>query len=113
MKEAPGIVKGFLTAMILFASPFAMMFAFVYMAFAGVWTATIIMGLLILPLIIPLLWLKKKKAYLISYISYLLCFAILLGTQFGMKAYNESITIDVAPDIDTYEYMPFEENSKI
>ena len=113
MKESPDAVKGFLTSMILFASPFAMMFIFVYLAFEGVWLVTIIMGLLILPLIIPFLWLKKKKVYLIAYISYLLCFAILLGTQFGMKAYNESITIDVAPDIDTYEYMPFEENSKI
>ena len=71
MKEAPDVVKGFLTAMILFASPFAMMFIFVYLAFAGVWTATIIMGILILPLIIPFLWLKKKKVYLIAYISYL------------------------------------------
>ncbi|MBQ5591269.1 MAG: substrate-binding domain-containing protein [Clostridia bacterium] len=113
MKESPDAVKGFLTSMILFASPFAMMFIFVYLAFEGVWPVTIIMGLLILPLIIPFLWLKKKKVYLIAYISYLLCFAILLGTQFGMKAYNESITIDVAPDIDTYEYMPFADNSKI
>ena len=91
MKESPDAVKGFLTSMILFASPFAMMFIFVYLAFEGVWLVTIIMGLLILPLIIPFLWLKKKKVYLIAYISYLLCFAILLGTQFGMKAYNESI----------------------
>ncbi len=106
-------VKGILTGAIVIAFPYFAIMMFIGMAFAGVWTATSIVGILILPLVIPLLWLKKKKAYLIAYISYLLCFAILLGTQFGMKAYNESITIDVAPDIDTYEYMPFEENSKI
>jgi len=113
MKESTRGLKEFLTVLTILIYPIFALFMFISLSFTGIWTATIIMGLLILPLVIPLLWLKKKKAYLISYISYLLCFVILLGTQFGMKTYNESITIDVAPDIDTYEYMPFEENSKI
>lgn len=106
-------IRGILTGAIVITFPYFAIMMFIGMSFSGIWVATIIMGLLILPLVIPLLWLKKKKAYLIAYISYLLCFVILLGTQFGLETYDKSITIDVSPDINTYEFLPFKENSKI
>lgn len=56
---------------------------------------------------------KKRKVYLIIYGAYLLCFIALIGTQEGIRAYNESITIDVTPDINVHEYLPFKEDSKI
>lgn len=74
---------------------------------------TLFASLLIVPLVIPLIWLRKKKTYLIAYVSYLLCFSILLGIQVGIKHYNDSITIDVTPSINVHEYLPFDEDSKI
>lgn len=83
------------------------------LSFGGFWDVTVWSSILILPLVLPLIWLKKRKIYLISFGSYVLCFAILLGTQTGMRIYDRAITIDVAPAINTEEYLPFTENSKI
>jgi len=43
----------------------------------------------------------------------LMCFVVLVGTQAGIRSYNDSITIDVTPNINPYEYLPFDEDSKI
>lgn len=71
------------------------------------------LALLLVPAIIPLLWLKKKKVYLIIYLSV----AVILGGAFvvdkKVDAYMDSITVDVTPNIYTHEYLPFEEDSKI
>ncbi|MBE6618040.1 MAG: hypothetical protein E7627_08925 [Ruminococcaceae bacterium] len=71
------------------------------------------LALLLVPAIIPLLWLEKKKVYLIIYLSV----AVILGGAFvvdkKVDAYMDSITIDVTPNIYTHEYLPFEEDSKI
>ena len=77
------------------------------------WKATIYASIFILPLLIPLIWIKKRKAYLIFYLSFLFCFIVLIGTQCGINSYNKKITIDVTPNINVYEYLPFDENSKI
>lgn len=79
----------------------------------GFWAITIIFGVLILPLIIPFIWLKKRKVYALSYLSYLLCFALLAGTQTAIDKYEKSITINTAPAINVNEYLPFKEDSKI
>lgn len=113
MKKSDLIIKIILTVIIGILLPFASMFLLFLLSFNGFWIITIIASILIIPLVIPLIWIKRKKVYLIAYISYILCFAILIGTQVVVDKHNSSITIDVAPSINTYEYLPFEKDSKI
>ena len=74
---------------------------------------------LIIPLLIPLVWLRNKKLYIIIYSSVLMSILVLIGCQLLMTPDIESITveeaatIDVTPNINVNEYMPFDEDSKI
>ncbi len=106
-------IKIILTAVIGIVCPFASVILLVFLSFSGFWDITIFASLLIIPLAIPVIWIKRRKPYFIAYLSYLLCFAILVGTQVGIKNYNDVITIDVTPNINVDEYLPFDENSKI
>lgn len=65
------------------------------------------------PSIIPFIWLGKRKKYLIGWICCVLAVGIAFAIPFGMEKYEESITIDVTPNINVEEYLPFTENSKI
>lgn len=105
--------KILLTCALVCACPVAIILSVFLLSLGGFWTVTICASVLLLPLAIPLIWIKKRKIYLISYVSYLLCFAILFGTQAGMMIHDDAITIDTAPAINVYEYLPFEEDSKI
>lgn len=106
-------LKTGLTVILALLSPVAMLTVYLLLAFGGFWVITVFLGVFLLPLVIPLLWLDNKKPYSIFYLSYLAVFLILLGTQWGIRAYNEHITIDVTPNINVDEYMPFDEDSKI
>ena len=104
------IIKIVLTVILAAATPFVLLFSIVLFAFG----ASAVGGfLLFIPALIPLIWLKKKKWYLIAYVCILLVYSIVVGVQWGIAWYEESITIDVAPNINLYEYLPFEEDSKI
>lgn len=113
MKNKTLVGKIFLTVLAVAICPIASMFLLFIFAFSGFWEITMWASLFIIPLLIPFIWIKRRKPYLIFYVSYLLCFAILVGTQAGIRAYNEATTIDVTPNIDVYEYLPFDEDSKI
>ena len=113
MKASHLAVKIILTVIVALLCPIASVILLLILSFEGFWQVTIFASLLIIPLVIPLIWLKKRKPYVIAYVSYLLCFAILLGTQVGIRRYNEAITIDVTPNINVQEYLPFEQDSKI
>ena len=113
MKKSHLVIKILLTVFVAMVFPVAAITLFIILAFGGFWDITVWLSLFIVPLVIPLIWLKKRKPYLIGYVAYLLCFAILVGTQAGIRAYNDATTIDVTPNINTYEYLPFEEDSKI
>jgi phosphate transport system substrate-binding protein len=65
------------------------------------------------PFIIPAIWFKRRKPYLITYVCLFSAVLICCGVQWGIAEYERSITIDVAPNIDVNEYLPFDENSKI
>lgn len=80
---------------------------------SGCWGVTQLIGLLLLPILIVLIWLPKKKVFWISYAAVVLCFAILVIAENGINNYNASITIDVTPNINIHEYLPFEQRSKI
>ncbi len=113
MKNPNLIWKIILTAVVGIICPSASITLLLLLSFGGFWQVTVWASLLIVPLVIPLIWLKKRKFYLIAYVSYLLCFAILFETQVVIRHYNEAITIDVTPSINVYEYLPFDEDSKI
>ncbi len=113
MKKSYLVVKTILTATLGIILPYASLFLYLILSFSGVWGITVFASLLIIPLTFPLIWIEKRKPYFIAYMLYLLCFAVLLCTQFGIETYNDAITIDVTPNIDVYEYLPFDENSKI
>ncbi len=71
------------------------------------------LSLLLIPALIPLIWAEKRKIYFICF----LCFAVItIGggcIQTGVMTYRESLKIDVTPNINTNEYLPFEEDSNI
>jgi len=64
-------------------------------------------------LFLPLIWLKRRKKFFLIWLIPAVIFFIALGVNYGMVKYNESITIDTAPNINVWEYFPFEEDSKI
>lgn len=71
-------------------------------------------GMLVLPsLLLPLIWLKKRKKFLKIWGVGAACYFIILGMNWGIEKYDESITIDMSPNINIHEYLPFEEQSKI
>ncbi len=113
MKKPHLIVKIILTAVLGIIFPYASIIMLLLLSFDGFWGITIFASLLIIPLAIPAIWLKRRKPYFIAYLSYLLCFAILVGTQVGIRNYNDAITIDVTPSINVHEYLPFDDGSKI
>ena len=113
MTKSDLILKIILTVLCVIAFPYAALFTILLLGFGGMWGVTIVLCVLVVPLIIPLIWLKKRKPYLIGYGAYLLCCVLLIGVQSGIDAYTKSITIDVAPNINPREYLPFDEDSKI
>lgn len=70
-------------------------------------------AMLLLPSVIPLIWLKKRKIYLIAWGCCILSAVIAAAVAYGVERYEDSITIDVTPNINVNEYLPFEEDSKI
>ena len=71
------------------------------------------LAILLIPAFIPIIFLKKKKIYLIIYTCVALSILVAFCIQTAVDSYQESITIDVTPSINTNEYLPFDENSKI
>ncbi len=102
-----------LTVFLALIFPYATLFLMLLLSFEGFWDVTVFASVFIIPLVIPVIWLKRKKPYFIAYACFLLCFGILVGTQVGINAYKDAITIDVTPSINVREYLPFEEDSKI
>ncbi len=113
MNKESLIFKIFLTVAIAVISPLVALFSIILLSLGGYWEITILFSIFILPLLIPLVWINKRKFYFYTYIVYILCVVILFGTQFSIKKYNESITINTTPSINTREYLPFDVNSKI
>lgn len=104
------VIKILLTVVVGFITPTAVVFALLmFAADEPFWGALFCF----VPAIIPAIWIKRRKPYLIVYTCLLLLTAAIVGVQWGIDEYRDSITIDVTPNIDVYEYLPFEEDSKI
>lgn len=69
---------------------------------------------LILPtLLLPLLYSKNKKKVFKYWLIFFVIFIVTLAINIGINKYEESITINTSPNINTDEYLPFVEDSKI
>lgn len=113
MKPMRDELKVILTCLAIIASLFLGLLQLITLSVMGLWTVTIWACILAPPLLILFLWVKKRKLYGIIYLCYIVCIIGLIITQNAIRSYNDSITIDVTPNINTHEYLPFDEDSKI
>lgn len=115
MKKALFIVlKILLTAATLFASYYALFITAMILFSSGINYIIAYIGLIVVPsLLLPLIWLKKRKKFLIIWCICAAVYGAALGTNFGIIKYNKSITVNTSPNIDIQAYLPFEEDSKI
>ena len=115
MKKASVIIlKIILTAAALFASYYALIVTAMLLFSSGINHIITYIGLIVVPsLLLPLIWLKKRKKFLIIWCICAAVYGTALGTNFGIIKYNKSITVNTSPNIDIQAYLPFEEDSKI
>lgn len=115
MKKASVIIlKIILTAATLLASYYALIVTAMFLFWSGINHIIAYIGLIVVPsLLLPLIWLKKRKKFLIIWCICAAVYGAALGTNFGIIKYNKSITVNTSPNIDIQAYLPFEENSKI
>ena len=64
-------------------------------------------------LILTGMYSNKKKKHFKIWGVYIGIIAIISAIMFGIELYDQKITVDTAPNINTEEYLPFDENSKI
>ncbi len=108
------VLKILLTAAALFASYYALFITAMLLFSSGINHIIAYIGLIVVPsLLLPLIWLKKRKKFLIIWCICAAVYGAALGTNFGIIKYNKSITVNTSPNIDIHEYLPFEEDSKI
>ena len=70
--------------------------------------------IVVLPcLILPLIWVKKRKKVVIGWLIFILIYLVSIGVNIGINKYNDSLVINTAPNIRVEEYLPFKEDSKI
>lgn len=115
MKKALFIVlKILLTAATLFVSYYALFITAMLLFSSGINHIITYIGLIVVPsLLLPLIWLKKRKKFLIIWCICAAVYGTALGTNFGIIKYNKSITVNTSPNIVIPAYLPFEEDSKI
>ena len=108
------VLKILLTAATLFVSYYALIVTAILLFSSGINHIITYIGLIVVPsLLLPLIWLKKRKKFLIIWCICAAVYGAALGTNFGIIKYNKSITVNTSPNIDIQAYLPFEENSKI
>lgn len=96
------VVSGYAAVIIMF-----LMLASLHPVFAYV-------GMLVIPsLLLPLIWLKKRKKFLMIWLIPAVIYFVSLGVSYGLEKYDQSITVNTAPNINVHEYLPFQEDSKI
>ncbi len=104
------VIKILLTVVLCILTPYVLIAALLLGAFGAPQWAIL---LCFFPFVIPAIWIRRRKPYLITYVCLFLAVLICCGVQWGIAEYERSITIDVAPNINVDEYMPFREDSKI
>lgn len=103
-----------LTAAVLFVSFWIGFYAFLFSTAAGVHMVLSYAFILLLPaLLLPLIWSHKRKRVLAGWGIFAGVFILALGINLVRNAYVDSITVNTTPNINVWEYLPFEAESKI
>ncbi len=116
LRGGTAIVLGklLLTAISLFISFYVGFFAYLFSAAEGTHVVISVLSMTVLPvLLLPLIWAKRHMRVLTGWSIYTGIFIIALGINLAINAYDDSITVNTSPNINVYEYLPFDENSKI
>lgn len=78
---------------------------------------TYVAGYLPLALLLPLIWLKKRKKYVKLWLLVVALCAVAVGANIGVAKYNASITVDTTRYLNIInrlgEYNPFDEDSRV
>ena len=113
-KTARILLKLILTAIVLFVSWIIGFILLLLCSSSGVIDILTFCTTLVIPgLLLPLIYVKNKKKVFKIWCIFVLALAICLGINIGIVKYDESITINTNPNINTSEYLPFTNNSKI
>ena len=103
-----------LTVLVVVASGYIAVIGGMILISEGVHQAFAYIGMIVVPsLCLPLIWLKKRKKFLVIWMIPAVIYFISLGVHYGLEKYDQSITINTAPNINVHEYLPFREDSKI
>ena len=103
-----------LTVLVVVASGYIAVIGGMILIAEGIHQVFAYIGMLVIPsLCLPLIWLKKRKKFLIIWLIPAVIYFISLGVHYGLEKYDQSITINTAPNINVHEYLPFREDSKI
>lgn len=113
-KRLPVWAKVLLILLILFVSFFVGVYVFIFSMMMELhvvftWIAPFVLPVVLIALVVCK---NKKKVLKIEGIVLAVYFLAVLINMI-VNTYNESITIDTAPNIDVNQYLPFTENSKI
>ena len=108
------LVKMALTVVAIMVSAYAAVLSGMILISEGVHQALAYIGMLVLPsLLLPLIWLKRRKKFIVIWLIVAAIYFLALGVNYAYEKYDESITVNTAPNINVHEYLPFEEDSKI
>lgn len=108
------IIQLLLTVGTVLASFYAGIFIFLLCLSANIIIVLSLIAVLLLSILLLILVYSKNKKKVFKYwCVFALIFAIALSINIGINKYNEKITIDTNPNINTEEYLPFDDNSKI
>ena len=108
------LLKLILTAIVLFVSWIIGFILLLLCSSSGVIDILTFCTTLVIPgLLLPLIYFKKKKKVFKIWCIFVIVLAICLGINIGIVKYDESITINTNTNINTSEYLPFTNNSKI
>lgn len=103
-----------LTATTVAVSTYAAVIGGMILMAEGLHQVFVYIGMLVLPtLLLPLIWLKRRKKFLTVWGIAAAVYFVALGINYGYKKYDESITVNTTPNINIHEYLPFKEDSKI
>ena len=106
--------KIILTVLVIVASGYIAVIGGMILIAEGIHQVFAYIGMLVIPsLCLPLIWLKKRKKFLIIWLIPAVIYFSSLGVHYGLEKYDQSITINTAPNINVHEYLPFREDSKI
>ena len=103
-----------LTVLVVMVSTYTAVIGGMILMSEGVHQVLAYIGMAVLPTFaLPMIWLKKRKKFLVIWLIPAVIYFIALGVNYAYEKYDQSITVNTAPNIRAYEYLPFREDSKI